>query len=172
MKISMYDAAVKTGLRMMENLGAILEKAAQHAEAKKIDPAVFVNARLAPDMFPLSRQVQIASDTAKIGPARLAGVESPAFEDNEKTLPELIERARKTADYLRTLKPEQFEGAEDRMIRWSSPRSGERTMIGLSYLLHQVLPNVHFHCTTAYDILRHNGVELGKMDYLGRTPPA
>jgi len=172
MKISMYDAAVKPALRMMTNLGAVLEKAAQHAEAKKINPAVLVDARLAPDMFPLSRQVQIASDTAKMGTARLAATEAPPFEDNEKTLPELIERTRKTVDFLKTLKPEQFEGAEDRTIRWSSPRSGERSMIGLSYLLHQALPNLHFHCTTAYDILRHNGVELGKMDYLGREPSA
>jgi hypothetical protein len=102
MKISMYDAAVKTGLRMMTNLAAILEKAAQHAEAKKIDPAVFVGARLAPDMFPLSRQVQIASDTAKIGAARLAAIEAPAFEDNEKTLPELVERTRKTVEFLKS----------------------------------------------------------------------
>ncbi len=172
MKISMYEASVLPGTRMMANLAAILEKAAQHAEAKKIDPAVLVNARLAPDMFPLSRQVQIASDTAKIGPARLAGVEAPAFEDIEKTLPELIARTRKTVDFLKTLKPGQFEGAEDRTIRWKTPVAGERSMIGLPYLLHQVLPNVHFHCTTAYDILRHNGVELGKMDYLGREPPA
>jgi hypothetical protein len=172
MKISMYDAIVKTGIRMMTNLAAVLEKAAKHAEAKKIDPAVLAGARLAPDMFPLSRQVQIASDSAKMGAARLAGVAPPAWEDNEKTLPELAERARKTAAFLGTLSPAQFEGAEEREIRWKSPVVGERVMIGLPYVLHQALPNLHFHCTTAYDILRHNGVELGKMDYLGREPPA
>jgi len=171
MKISMYDAAVTPGIRMMTNLAAVLEKAAQHAAAKKIDPEVFVNARLAPDMFPLSRQVQVASDSAKMGAARLAGATAPSWEDNEKTLPELVERALKTARYLETLTAEQFEGAEGRAVRWKS-RSTEREMPGLPYLLHQMLPNVHFHCTTAYDILRHNGVELGKMDYLGREPPA
>jgi len=167
MKISMYDAAVKTGIRMMTNLAALLEKAAQHAEARKIDPAVFVGARLAPDMFPLARQVQIASDTAKIGAARLAGVEAPAWKDEELTLPELAERARRTVTYLETLQSAQFEGAEDRVVRWKS-RSTEREMAGLAYLLHHLLPNLHFHCTTTYAILRHNGVELGKMDYLGK----
>src|SRR5215510_11474435 len=121
MKISMYEASVKTGIRMMSNLAVVLEKAAQHAEARKIDPAVFVGARLAPDMFPLSRQVQIASDTAKIGPSRLAGVAPPSWEDSEKTLPELIARTKKTVDYLETLAPAQFEGAEDREIRWKTP---------------------------------------------------
>jgi uncharacterized protein len=171
MKISMYDASVPPCIRMMNNLAAVLEKAAEHATAKKIDPDVFVNSRLAPDMFPLSRQVQIASDSAKAGAARLAGVAPPSFEDNEKTLPDLVARAKKTAAYLESLKPAQFEGAEDRTVTWKT-RSAEKSMRGLPYVLHQMLPNLHFHCTTAYDILRHNGVELGKMDYLGRDPPA
>ena len=171
MNISMYQACVPTGIRMMNNLAAVLEKAAQHAEAKKIDPEVLVNARLAPDMFPLARQVQIASDSAKAGCARLAGLEPPSFEDKEKTLPELAARAKRTAAYLETLKPQQFEGAEERTVRWKT-RSGEKSMPGLPYALHHMLPNLHFHCTTAYDILRHNGVELGKLDYLGRQPPA
>ncbi len=171
MKISMYEACVPTGIRMMNNLAAVLEKAAQHADAKKIDPTVLVNARLAPDMFPLSRQVQIASDSAKAGAARPAGLEPPSFDDDEKSLPELIARAKQTAAWLETLKPQQFEGAEDRTVQWKT-RSGEKSMQGLPYVLHQALPNLHFHCTTAYDILRHNGVELGKMDYLGRQPPA
>lgn len=171
MKISMYQACVPTGIRMMNNLAAVLEKAAQHAEAKKIDPEVLVNARLAPDMFSLLRQVQIASDSAKAGAARLVGIEPPSFEDNEKTLADLIARAKKTAVFLETLKPQQFEGSEDRSVQWKT-RSGEKSMPGLAYALHQMLPNLHFHCTTAYDILRHNGVELGKMDYLGRQPPA
>ncbi len=152
MKISMYDACVPPGIRMMTSLAAILEKAAAHAEAKKIDPTVLVNARLYPDMFPLVRQVQIASDSAKGGAARLAGLEPPSYEDNEKTLPELIARAKKTVSYLETLKPAQFEGSEDRTINWKT-RTTERSMQGLPYLVHQVLPNLYFHVTTAYNIL-------------------
>ena len=164
----MYDACVAPGVRMMNSLAAILEKAAAHAEAKKIDPAVLVNARLYPDMFPLVRQVQIASDSAKGGAARLAGVESPSFEDNEKTLAELIVRTKKTVAFLETLKPAQFEGSEDRTISWKT-RSTEKSMLGRPYLVHQVLPNLYFHVTTAYNILRHNGLELGKADFLGRA---
>ena len=141
MKISMFEASVTPGIRMMNNLAAVLEKAAEHAAAKKIDPDVFVNARLAPDMFPLSRQVQVASDSAKAGAARLAGVAPPAFEDNEKTLPELVERAKKTAAWLATLKPEQFEGAEDRTVQWKTAAANVRA--GLPYALHQMLPNLH-----------------------------
>jgi hypothetical protein len=163
----MYDACVPPGIRMMNNLAAILGKAAAHAEAKKIDPEVLVNARLYPDMCPLVRQVQIASDSAKGGAARLAGLEPPSFEDNEKTIPELIARARKTVVYLESLKPAQFEGSEERTINWKT-RTTERSMQGQPYLVHQVLPNLYFHVTTAYNILRHNGVELGKFDYLGR----
>ena len=166
MKFSMYDACVPSGIRMMNSLAAILEKAAAHAEARKIDPAILVNARLYPDMFPLVRQVQIASDSAGAGAARLAGLDPPSCEDNEKTLPELIARARKSIAFLETLKPAQFDGAEDRTITWKS-RSTERSMQGKPYLLHQMLPNLYFHVTTAYNILRHNGVELGKMVFLG-----
>jgi len=163
----MYDACVPPGIRMLTNLAAILEKAAAHAEVNKIDPEVFVSARLYPNMFPLVRQVQIASDSAKGGAARLAGLEPPSFEDNEKTLAELIARAKKTVSYLETLKPAQFEGSEDRTINWKT-RTTELSMQGQPYLIHQVLPNLYFHVTTAYNILRHNGVELGKMDFLGR----
>jgi hypothetical protein len=166
MKISMYDACVPPGIRMMNSLATILEKAAAHAEAKKIDPAVLVNARLYPDMFPLVRQVQIASDSAKAGAARLIGLEPPSWEDNEMTLPELIARAKKTVAFLESLKPAQFEGSEDRTINWKT-RTTERTMQGQPYLVHQLLPNLYFHVTTAYNILRHNGLELGKMDFLG-----
>ena len=164
----MYDACVPPAIRMMNNLAAILEKTAAHAEAKKIDPAVLVNARLYPDMFPLVRQVQIASDSAKAGAARLAGIEPPSYEDNETTMPELIVRAKKTVAFLETLKASQFEGSEDKTINWKT-RTTEKSMLGEPYLVHQVLPNLHFHVTTAYNILRHNGVELGKMDYLGRA---
>jgi len=167
MKISMHQASVATMVRALNNLAAVLEKGALHCEAKKIDPAVMVNARLYPDMLPLSKQVQIASDTAKAGAARLAGMEPPSYPDNEATLGELIERARKTVKYLETLRPEQMEGAEDRTVTW---KAGEQTrsMQGMPYLLNRVLPNVFFHCATAYGILRHNGVEIGKQDFLGK----
>ena len=166
MKISMYDACVPPAIHMMNNLAAILEKAAAYAEAKKIDPTVLVNARLYPDMFPLLRQVQIVSDAAKAGAARLAGLEPPSYEDNEKTLPELIARAKKTVAFLETLKSAQFEGSEDRTINWKT-RTTARSMLGEPYLVHQMLPNLYFHVTTAYNILRHNGLELGKPDFLG-----
>lgn len=167
MKISMYQASVATMARALNNLAAVLEKGAQHCEAKKIDPAVMVNARLFPDMLPLSKQVQIASDTAKGGAARLAGMEPPSYPDSEATFAELVERARKTVKYLETLKPEQMEGAEDRTVTW---KAGEQTrsMQGMPYLLNRVLPNLFFHCATAYAILRHNGVEIGKQDFLGK----
>lgn len=169
MKISMYQASVPTFARTLNNLAAILEKAAAHAEAKKIDPVVLVNGRLYPDMFPLVKQVQIAADISKGGCARLAQVEPPAFEDNEATIPELVARLRKTVSYLESLKPEQIDGSEDRTVTWQT-RSATKTMQGMPYLLSHVLPNVFFHVTTAYDILRHNGVEIGKQDFLGKSP--
>jgi hypothetical protein len=168
LNISMYQASVPVFIRVLNNLGAILEKAAAHAEARKIDPAVLISSRLYPDMFPLVRQVQIASDGAKGGAARLAGVEAPAYEDNETTFPELVARVRKTAAYLETLKPEQFEASEDRTVSWQT-RTSTKTMQGMPYLLNHVFPNLYFHATTAYDILRHNGVELGKQDFLGKS---
>ena len=166
MTLSMYEASVPVFIRVLENLAAILEKAAAHAEARKIDPSVLVSARLFPDMFPLVKQVQIASDAAKGGAARLAGVEPPAFEDSEKTFPELAARLRRTVDFLRTLKPEQFAGCEERTVTWKT-RTAEKSMQGRPYLLHHVTPNLYFHVTTAYAILRHNGVEIGKRDFLG-----
>jgi uncharacterized protein len=167
MTISMYQASVPPMIRALNNLAAVLEKGAQHCEAKKIDPSVMVNARLYPDMLPLAKQVQIASDVAKAAGARLAGMEPPSYEDNETTFPQLVERARKTVQYLETLKPGQIDGSEDRTITW---KAGEtmRSMQGMPYLLNRVLPNVFFHCATAYDILRHNGVEIGKQDFLGK----
>ena len=168
MNISMYQACVPPFVRMLDNLAAILEKAALHAEAKKIDPAVLVNARLYPDMFPLSKQVQIAADAAKGGAARLAQVEPPAYEDNEATFADLAARLRKTVAYLRTLKPEQIDGSEDRTVTWKT-RTATKSMQGMPYLLNHVTPNLYFHITTAYDILRHNGVEIGKGDFLGRS---
>jgi uncharacterized protein len=167
LKISMYQASVAVFIRVLNNLTGILDKAAIHAETRKIDPAVLINSRLYPDMFPLVRQIQIASDSAKGGAARLAGVEAPAYEDNETTFAQLLARIRKTVAYLETLKPEQFEGSEERTVSWQT-RTSTKTMQGMPYLLNHVLPNLYFHATTAYDILRHSGVELGKQDFLGK----
>jgi len=167
MKLSMYQASVTAFIRQLNNLGAILDKGAAHAEAKKIDPKVLLNSRLFPDMFPLVRQIQIATDAARGCAARLAGVEVPAQEDNETTFPELVARIRKTVAYLETLKAEQFDGSEDRTITWQT-RSSTKTMQGLPYLQNHILPNLYFHITTAYNILRHSGVELGKQDFLGK----
>jgi hypothetical protein len=167
MKLSMYQASVTVFIRQLNNLVAILDKAAAHADAKKIDPQVLLNMRLFPDMFPLLRQVQIATDTARGGGARLAGVEVPAQEDTETTFPDLVARIRKTVSYLETLKAEQFEGSEDRTISWQT-RSSTKSMQGLPYLLNHILPNLYFHLTTTYNILRHAGVELGKQDFLGK----
>ena len=167
MTISMYQASVPTFVRMLNNLTAILEKAAAQAEAKKWDAAVLINARLYPDMLPFVQQIQIATDGAKGGAARLAGQEPPKFEDNEKTFSDLISRVRKTIDYLNTLTPAQIDGSEERAITLQM-RNNTLTLQGLPYLLNRVLPNFYFHVTTAYDILRHNGVELGKQDYLGK----
>ena len=167
MTISMYQASVPVFIRMLNNLIAILEKTAAHAEARKIAPAVLLSSRLYPDMFPLSRQVQIASDTAKGGAARLAGTEPPKYEDNETTFPELIERLRKTIAYLNTLKPAQIDGSEKRAVTLKV-RDEMLTFEGLTFLLNRALPNLYFHVSTAYAILRHSGVEIGKKDYLGK----
>ena len=168
MTISMYQASVPVFIHMLNNLVAILEKATAHAEARKIDPAVLINSRLAPDMFPLSRQVQIATDGAKGCAARLAGLEPPRYEDNESTFPELIARLRRTIDYLATFTPAQIDGSEEKTIVMKF-RDSSRTYVGLPYLLHYVVPNFYFHVTTAYAILRHCGAELGKQDFLGKT---
>ena len=167
MTISMYQASVTVCIRSLKNLVSILEKGATYAETKKIDQHVLVNSRLFPDMFPLSRQVQIASDIAKRGAAELAGTEAPKFEDNETTFPELIDRVQKTISYLDTFKPEQIDGSEEKTI---TLKVGENSLSfqGMPFLLYFVLPNVYFHVTTAYDILRHCGVELGKQDFLGK----
>ena len=167
MTISMYAASVPVCIRMLNNLAGILEKGAAHCRENNIDEPVLVGARLFPDMFPLARQVQIASDIAKRGGARLAGLEPEAVEDTEKTFDELIERVRNVIGFLETLEPEQIEGSEDRSITFRL-RGADVTMPGQVFLLNFVLPNVYFHITTAYDILRHNGVVLGKPDYLGQ----
>lgn len=164
MSLSMHDASIRVLVHALESLSKLLDKAAAHAEAKKIDPAVFVQARLFPDMFPLARQVQIASDSAKGCGARLAQVDVPSYADTETTFPELQARVAKTIAFLRGLDASRFAGSEDRPITLKLDR--ERTFSGRDYLLNFVLPNFFFHVTTAYAILRHNGVDIGKMDYL------
>ena len=166
MSISMYQALVPPTIRVLTNLKLILEKAAAHAEEKKIDPSVLINGRLYPDMFPLSRQIQIATDSAKGAVSRLAGLEVPKFEDNESTFAELVARIDKTITLLESFKPEQIDGSEDKSI--VLPMHDKTiTFKGLPYLLDYSLPNIYFHTTTAYAILRHNGVEIGKKDFLG-----
>ena len=166
MTLSMYQASVPVFLRGLESLSTILSKAAAHAEAKKIDPAVFITARLAPDMFALARQVQIASDAAKGCVARLAGAEVPSYPDTETTFPELIARVAKTIAFVKGFTAAQIDGSEGRNVTLKM-RGADRTFQGQAYLFNLALPNFYFHITTAYDILRHNGVELGKSDYLG-----
>jgi len=153
-------------VRALNSLAAILEKAAAHAQSRKIDPAVLLQTRLCPDMLPLSSQIFIANDIAGSGAARLAGVEVPSFDGRDKSLAELITNTRRTVAYLESLKPQQFEGAEDRTVNWQT-RTSSKSMQGMPYLLSHVLPNVYFHVTTAYDILRQSGLEIGKQDYLG-----
>ncbi|MFO7276901.1 MAG: DUF1993 domain-containing protein [Pseudomonadota bacterium] len=166
MKISMYAMTVESFVPMLGNLSAILEKAASYAAAKKFDPRVLVEARLAPDMYPLARQVQIACDMAKNGVARLAGQEPPRFEDNETTIEELKARIEKTIGYVKGIPASALEGAEDRDITIPL-RDRTLEMKGLTFLQKWAIPNFYFHVTTAYAILRHNGVDLGKRDYLG-----
>jgi hypothetical protein len=166
MSLTMYQASIPVFVRMLGNLSAILDKAAAHAEAKKIDPAIFINARLAPDMYPLSRQVQIATDMVKGCAARLAGIEVPCYEDNETTFADLQARIAKTVAFLQSVSASQIDGSEDCKITLQFG-SKEASFLGQVYLLDFVLPNFHFHLTTTYAILRHNGVEIGKMDYIG-----
>ena len=166
MTLSMFEAAVPPLARSLRNLAAILAKAAAHAEARGIDPAVLLQARLYHDMLPLVRQVQIATDIARRGLARLAGVESSSMEDNEAGFDDLIGRIETTLTSLEGFTPEQIDGTETKAIEL--PIRGETLSFnGQSFLLFFVLPNVYFHVTTAYAILRHNGVELGKRDFLG-----
>lgn len=162
----MYQASLPVLLHSLKNLQTILEKGLAYAESKKIDPSVLLHSRLAPDMRPLINQIQMVSDSAKGCAARLAGIEIPSFPDTEQTFPELQERLRKTLTFLEQITPEQLEGSETRPVTIKTPRK-ELHFKGQPYLLHFALPNLFFHITTAYAILRHNGVELGKPDYLG-----
>jgi uncharacterized protein len=164
--LSMYDATIPSLKRALNNLSHILKKGEEHADTKKIEHTVLLNARLFPDMYPLTRQVQIATDMSKGGAARLAGVEIPKYDDNETTFAELQTRIAKTIAFIDAVKPDQLEGSETRDVG-ITVRKMELKFTGQTYLLKWVLPNVYFHVTTAYNILRHNGVELGKADYLG-----
>lgn len=168
MTISMYQASVPVLVRALNNLDKILAKASAHSKEKNIDPAVLINSRLYPDMLGLAQQIQIATDTAKGCAARLAGAEPPKYEDTESTFDELSVRIRRTIEYLEAFKAEQIDGSENRAITLQL-RDRAITFEGLGYLLTFVLPNFYFHVTTAYDILRHCGVELGKRDFLGKT---
>lgn len=166
MSISMYAASVPPMIRSLTNLRVIIEKAISYAEAKKIAPSVLINARLYPDMFPLVRQIQIATDVAKGAVSRLADLEPPKYEDNEETFSEILARIDKTIVLLESFKPEQIDGSEDKTI--ALPMHDKTVNFkGLPYLLDFVLPNVYFHVTTVYAILRHNGAEIGKKDFLG-----
>jgi uncharacterized protein len=167
MALSMYQASVPVFVKTLSNLSGILEKAAAYAAAKKIDHSVLLGYRLAPDMLAMGRQVQIACDFAKGACARLAGIDVPAWEDNETTFGELQARIAKTLDYCKAFKPAQIDGSEDRDIN-VKVAGNPVTYKGQPYLLHSVMPNFFFHTTTAYDILRHCGVEIGKRDFIGQ----
>jgi len=166
MTLSMYQASAPRFVHTLHALAAILDKAQAYCDAKKIDPLALTGFRLYPDMLPFTRQISIACDTAKGAVARLAGVEIPKHEDTEKTFPELKARIAKTVDFIGGVKAAQIDGSEDRPIVLKL-RGNEVNFTGLSYLLGFALPNFYFHAVTAYDILRHNGVELGKRDFLG-----
>ena len=168
MGISMYQASAPRFANTLNNLAAILDKAKAHAGARQIDEQVLTSSRLYPDMFALARQVQIACDTAKGAVARLAGVEIPKHEDTEKTFDELKERIAKTLAFIATVKAAQIDGSEDKDIALKL-QGRDVTFKGMQYLLGFALPNFYFHATTTYAILRHNGVELGKRDFIG-TP--
>jgi hypothetical protein len=166
MSMSLYAVSVPVFVKTLTNLEAVLEKAKAHALDHKIEEAAFVNARLYPDMLPLARQVQIATDIARGATARLAGLEPPSYEDKEQTFDDLAARVRRTIEYMKALDEKQFEGAATREI--TRPVRGEpHKFSGVNYLLQFATPNVYFHTTTAYAILRHNGVPLGKADFLG-----
>ena len=166
MSITMHSASVPIFVRMLANVNDWLGKAETHASAKKFDSSVYLSARLAPDMLTFTKQIQIACDTAKFCVARLAGVESPKFEDNETTITELRERIDATIAYVKSVPAAQIDGSEEKDITIPR-RDGSTIMKGEAYLKHFALPNFFFHVTTAYALLRHNGVEIGKMDYLG-----
>ncbi|HET8745531.1 MAG TPA: DUF1993 domain-containing protein [Ramlibacter sp.] len=166
MTMSMYGASIPVFQHMLRNLAHILDKGEASAQARNFDPSALTTYRLAPDMLPFTRQVLIACDAAKLCAARISGVEAPKFEDKEATFPELKERIRKTLDYLETVPAGAMDGTEDKQITFPAGRDRTLTMSAQAYLTTWALPNFFFHVTTAYAILRHNGVDLGKADYL------
>jgi uncharacterized protein len=170
MAFSMSKACIPAIEIGLNALSGVLDKGAAFAAAKKIDPSVLLNTRLAPDMFALTRQVQVATDLAKNGAARLAGVEPPRFEDKETTIDELKARLAKTVAFIKTLDSKQIDSAADRQITFPLGPTNKGEMRGDDYLNHFILPNVYFHLTAAYAILRHCGVEIGKQDFLGAIP--
>ena len=169
MAVSMYKSSAPIFVQFLTALGGVLDKAQAYADAKKLDHGVLLNTRLAPDMFPLVRQVRSATDHALAATGKLAGVEPPSFSNTEATIPELKDRINKTVDFIKGLKPAQIDGTEDKEIKIVFPSGATREFTGQSLLLNNSLPNFYFHCTTAYDILRHCGIELGKRDFMS-TP--
>ena len=167
---SIYAMAVETYVPMLRSLSHVLDQGAAHASAKKSNSADLVNARLAPDMYTLAKQVQLACDQANDSTARLSGQDAPQFENNEKTLEDLKARIDKTLKYVESVRPDAFEGAEDRKITIPIPENNiEFEMNGLQYLRDWALPHFYFHVVTAYGILRHNGVNIGKIDYMNQV---
>ena len=166
MSLTMHQASVPAFRRTLRALSVILDKADAHAAASKIEPSVLLSARLFPDMFALAKQVQLTCDFAKNGVARLSGVDAPKFEDKEASFPDLKARITATLGFIESLKGGQVDGTEEKRITLTIAGT-ERHFSGRDYLLYFVLPNFYFHATTAYDILRHNGVALGKRDYMG-----
>ena len=170
MKNPMHSFSVDLLTNILGNLSWLLDRAERNAASRKIEPAVFLNARLAPDMLPFTRQVQIAADIAKNAVARLAGQEPPRFEDNEATIDELKARIAKTLAYIKTLDPKAIDNGTAREITFPLGPVNKGQMKGDDYLTHFMLPNFYFHSATAYDILRHCGVDVGKQDFLGAIP--
>jgi uncharacterized protein len=166
MAISMYQASIPQFTKMLTNLSNLLQKGEAFAKAKNVDGTVLVGDRLALDMFPLSKQVQIAGDQVKNGMARLAGIEPPKFDDQESTFAQLQERIAKTIAFVQSIQPAQVDGTEAKEIKFSI-KEWHFEFVGEQYLLTWIMPNFYFHVTTAYNILRHNGVEIGKADFLG-----
>ena len=170
MSITMHSASVPVFVRMLGNLGHWLEMAEAHAQAKKFDPAVYLGTRLAPDMLPFTTQIQIACDGAKFAVARLAGVDAPKFDDNETSIAQLRDRVRATLAFIESVPASKIDGTETKDVTIPR-RDGPMTLKGEAYLKHFALPNFYFHLTTTYALLRHNGVDLGKKDFLGALQP-
>ena len=166
MSISMYSASVPVCVAMLANMSHFLDKMQAFVDAKKCDPQALLQYRMAPDMLPFSKQIQIACDAAKNGIARVSGVDAPKFDDNEVTVAEFKARIQKTLDYIKSVSADKLNGTDDKEITFPVGKDATRTMAGEAFVKHWMLPNLYFHVTTAYLILRHNGVELGKREYL------